>query len=67
MIEIIVTLLLIALVAVIAFYIVRMLPFDQSIKNIVMLIVGVIILIALLAQILPLVGVNIGVGTVSMQ
>ena len=55
--EIIITLLILLLVAVIAFYIVRLLPFDQSIKNIILLIVGVIILIALLAQILPLVGV----------
>ena len=54
--NVIVTLLILLLVAVIAFYIIRLLPLDAALKNIVMLIVGVIILIALLYQLLPLVG-----------
>jgi len=57
---IVITLLIILLVAVIAFYIVRLLPFDPALKNIVLLVVGVIILIVLLAQLLPLVGVPWG-------
>lgn len=56
---IIITLLIILLVAVIAFYIIKMLPLDATIKNVAMLIVGVIVLIALLVQILPMAGVPV--------
>jgi hypothetical protein len=57
--SLVVTLLIIALVAVVAFFIVQQLPFDAKIKQIVSLIVGVIILIWLLKVILPLAGVDV--------
>jgi len=61
--NVVITLLIILLVAVIAFYIIRLLPFDAALKNIVMIIVGVIILIALLYQLLPLVGMPLHLGS----
>ena len=57
--DIIVALLILLLIAVIAFYIVQQLPFEAQLKNVILLIVGVIILIALLYQILPLAGVHL--------
>jgi hypothetical protein len=57
--SVIITLLIILLVAVIAFYIVNQLPFEAQLKNVIMMIVGVIILIALLYQLLPLAGVHL--------
>jgi hypothetical protein len=60
--NIVIALLIILLVAVIAFYIIKILPLDQQIKNIATLVVGVIVLIALLYQLLPLVGVHLPVN-----
>ena len=61
--NVVIALLIILLVAVIAFYIIRMLPLDTQLKNIVTIIVGVIILIALLYQLLPLAGVPLHLGS----
>lgn len=58
--NLIIVLLILLLAAVIAIYIVKQLPLDAGIKNIALLIVGVIFLIAVIAVILPLIGVNIG-------
>lgn len=58
--NLIIVLLILLLAAVIAIYIVRQLPLDPSIKNIALLIVGIIFLVALIAVILPLVGINVG-------
>ena len=58
--NLIIVLLILLLAAVICVYIVKQLPLDPGIKNIALLIVGVIFLIAVIAVILPLVGVNIG-------
>src|SRR5262245_32593897 len=60
--NIIVALLIILLVAVIALYIVRQLPLDQAIKNVALLVVGIICLIAVLIQVLPLVGVAVPIS-----
>lgn len=57
--HIIVALLIILLVAVVALYIIRELPLDPKIKNVAILIVGIICLIAVLMQVLPLVGVDV--------
>jgi hypothetical protein len=59
--NVVIALLIILLVAVIAFYIIRILPLDAQLKNVVTVIVGVIVLIALLYQLLPLVGVPLHV------
>ena len=57
---IIIALLVILIVAMIAFYIVRQLPLEPGLKNIILVVVGVIILIALLSQLLPLAGIDTG-------
>lgn len=58
--NLIIILLVILVAAVIAIYIVKQLPLDPGIKNIALLIVGLIFLIAVIATILPLIGVNLG-------
>jgi hypothetical protein len=57
--NLIIVLLIILLAAVIAFYIIRVLPLPADVKNVAMIVVGVIFLIALIVTILPLIGVHI--------
>jgi len=57
--NLIIVLLIILLAAVISFYIIRVLPLPTDVKNIAMIVVGVIFLIALIVTILPLMGVHI--------
>lgn len=54
---IIIALLIILLAAVIAIYIVRQMPLDAGIKNIVLLIVGAIAVIAVIAVMLQFLGI----------
>lgn len=57
--HIIIALLIILLVAVIALYIIRQLPLDPPIQKVALIVVGIICLIAVLLQVLPLVGVDV--------
>lgn len=56
---IIIALLIILVAAAIAFYIVRQMPMDTQLRNIALLVLGLIFLIAIVMVVLPLIGINV--------